>query len=62
MIQRDRIVFYVAREFRIPLVWNLAGGYRRDAAGGIGPVLELHRNTLDQARRMFIDRESEMML
>lgn len=28
-----------------PLVWNLAGGYQRDALGTIEPVLEIHRNT-----------------
>lgn len=27
-----------------PLVWNLAGGYRRDV-NGIEPVLKLHRTT-----------------
>ena len=29
------------------LVWNLAGGYQRDASGSIEPVLRLHRNTLN---------------
>lgn len=42
--QRDEMVF---RAFRNrPLVWNLAGGYQRDASGGIAPVLEIHRNTV----------------
>jgi len=27
-------------------VWNLAGGYKRDAAGRIEPVLALHRQTM----------------
>ena len=26
--------------------WNLAGGYQRDAGGGIRPVLDIHDNTL----------------
>lgn len=26
-------------------MWNLAGGYQRDADGGIEPVLKLHRTT-----------------
>lgn len=29
-----------------PLVWNLAGGYQRDAKGSIEPVLKIHRGTL----------------
>lgn len=40
--ERDEIVFV---EAPAPLVWNLAGGYQRDASGGIGPVLEIHLNT-----------------
>jgi len=43
MAQRDHAVFQ-AFQGR-PLVWNLAGGYQRDAAGGIEPVLKLHRAT-----------------
>jgi hypothetical protein len=30
----------------IPVAWNLAGGYQRDAAGTIRPVLTIHDNTL----------------
>jgi acetoin utilization deacetylase AcuC-like enzyme len=44
MVQRDHAVFSSFRGR--PLVWNLAGGYQRDADGGIKPVLKLHRNTL----------------
>lgn len=51
MIERDRLVFSLAIEHRVPLVWNLAGGYQRDAKGGIGPVLALHRNTMIEAIR-----------
>lgn len=46
MKQRDRIVFSKCKEFGIPCVWNLAGGYRRDINGSISPVLDLHRNTM----------------
>ncbi len=43
MLKRDLAVF---RSFRgKPLVWNLAGGYQRDVAETIEPVLKLHRNT-----------------
>jgi acetoin utilization deacetylase AcuC-like enzyme len=43
MAQRDHAVFK-AFQGRA-LVWNLAGGYQRDADGGIEPVLKLHRTT-----------------
>lgn len=43
---RDRQVF---QSFKgKPLVWNLAGGYQRNAAGSIEPVLALHRNTVQE--------------
>jgi acetoin utilization deacetylase AcuC-like enzyme len=42
MFLRDRIVFEVAKEFGIPVVWNLAGGYARDYED----TLEIHMNTL----------------
>jgi acetoin utilization deacetylase AcuC-like enzyme len=44
--RRDRIVFEVAASIGLPVAWNLAGGYQRDAAGTIEPVLEVHRNTM----------------
>lgn len=39
--ERDRLVF----TSRVPIAWNLAGGYQRDAQGGIAPVLAIHRAT-----------------
>jgi acetoin utilization deacetylase AcuC-like enzyme len=50
---RDALVFETARSLGLPLVWNLAGGYQRDARGGIEPVLEIHRNTALEHRRVF---------
>ena len=44
--RRDRMVFERCLMRGIPLVWNLAGGYRRDPNGGIEPVLALHRQTM----------------
>lgn len=44
MYQRDLAVFKAFKGKA--LVWNLAGGYQRDAAGTIEPVLALHRNTV----------------
>ena len=46
LARRDRIVFATAKALGLPVAWNLAGGYQRDAAGCIGPVLEIHANTM----------------
>lgn len=46
LAERDRIVFEAAAAIGLPMAWNLAGGYQRDSDGGIGPVLEIHRNTM----------------
>jgi len=39
--ERDRIVFTIAKERGVPVVWNLAGGYQTD----FSKVLEIHNNT-----------------
>lgn len=46
MRERDRNVFLGCSVHGVPIVWNLAGGYKRDAQGTIEPVLALHRNTM----------------
>lgn len=46
MRERDELVFSLAVAHRVPLVWNLAGGYQRDESRSIRPVLDLHRNTV----------------
>lgn len=46
MFIRDQRVFLGCKTHRVPLVWNLAGGYKRDAKGTIEPVLALHRQTM----------------
>ncbi len=51
MRQRDRFVFSACARLDLPIVWNLAGGYQRDAKGGIEPVLALHRNTMVECIR-----------
>ncbi|HBV61653.1 MAG TPA: hypothetical protein DEF45_01405 [Rhodopirellula sp.] len=43
--ERDRVVFDQFLTQRVPIVWNLAGGYQRDAEGSISPVLDIHRTT-----------------
>lgn len=49
MRERDKLVFSLAAKVGAPLVWNLAGGYQRDARRSIAPVLALHRNTMRAA-------------
>jgi acetoin utilization deacetylase AcuC-like enzyme len=50
LAERDRIVFSVAREIGIPVVWNLAGGYQQPLAR----VLEIHRNTMAACVAAFV--------
>lgn len=45
---RDRTVFESMRDMKIPVVWNLAGGYKRDEEGSIAPVLKLHNQTIEE--------------
>lgn len=47
--ERDRTVFGIAKQLRIPLVWNLAGGYQEDEGGTINPVLRIHLSTFEEA-------------
>ena len=42
---RDQIVFSILAELGIPVAWNFAGGYQREADGSIPKVVEVHSNT-----------------
>jgi len=42
LAERDRLVFQTARELRIPIAWNLAGGYQTP----LRKVLDIHDNTM----------------
>lgn len=44
--ERDEIVFSTAARIGLPVAWDLAGGYQKDADGGIPAVLQIHRNTV----------------
>lgn len=57
MAQRDRTVFWVCREYGLPLVWCLAGGYQTDAAGTIAPVLDLHHQTMQQCFAIYVKEQ-----
>ena len=54
LAERDRIVFDVAATTGLPVPWNLAGGYQRDAQGGIEPVLAIHRRTMRACAGVFV--------
>ena len=54
LAERDRIVFDVAARIGLPVAWNLAGGYQRDAQGGIEPVLAIHRRTMRACVEEFV--------
>lgn len=54
LAERDRIVFEVAATIGVPVAWNLAGGYQRDAQGGIEPVLAIHRRTMEGCVGVFV--------
>lgn len=45
LFERDRIVFYVAKQLHIPIVWNLAGGYQTP----LQAVIDIHMNTFTAA-------------
>lgn len=51
--RRDRLVFQHFARVGIPLVWNLAGGYTRDPAGTIGPVLDIHDATMQECHAAY---------
>ena len=43
--RRDRLVFQLGKMYGIPIAWDFAGGYQRDASGGIPEVIKIHTNT-----------------
>lgn len=55
LARRDRIVFETAKQMGLPIAWNLAGGYQRDEAGTIAPVLEIHRNTMRACVAVYVE-------
>ena len=51
--RRDSMVFEFCCQHKIPVAWNLAGGYQRAADGSIDKVIEIHRETMLQCKRVF---------
>lgn len=50
LVERDRIVFSIAKTIGVPVVWNLAGGYQEP----LSRVLDIHRNTLFACAAEFV--------
>ena len=51
--KRDSTVFEQCCHDKIPIAWNLAGGYQKAADGSIHKVIEIHRETMRQCNRVF---------
>lgn len=49
LFERDRAVFRTLRALKIPVVWNLAGGYQRP----FSKVLDIHANTMTAFKESF---------
>ena len=56
--RRDYLTFRKLAELGIPVAWNLAGGYQRDARDSIRPVLEIHENTMNECARIYLGRQT----
>jgi acetoin utilization deacetylase AcuC-like enzyme len=52
LANRDRLVFEAARELRIPVAWNLAGGYQKP----LRKVLDIHDNTMRACASTYLSR------
>ncbi|MCA9036862.1 MAG: hypothetical protein KDA91_17125 [Planctomycetaceae bacterium] len=61
MRKRDRLIFELCRNHNLPVVWNLAGGYQRDQFGDIHKVLMLHRATMEECVRCFIQPDTTLV-
>lgn len=57
--RRDRLVFQHFARVGIPVAWNLAGGYTRDAAGTLRPVLDIHDATLQECHAAYAAAAAE---
>lgn len=52
--RRDELVFSCCATLGIPIAWNLAGGYQRDEANSIRPVLDIHDATMKACAKTFL--------
>lgn len=50
MLQRDTMVFEACKKKRVPVVWNLAGGYQTP----LQKVIDLHTQTMQQCIKTYL--------
>ena len=50
---RDAMVFEALHAAKVPVAWNLAGGYQVEPDGSIPKVLEIHDNTMRECVRVY---------
>ena len=55
MYERDKLMFSITKELKIPIVWNLAGGYQIDQDGSYEKVIKLHLNTFKACQEVYGD-------
>lgn len=60
ILERDQRMFRIAKDLRIPLAWNLAGGYQTAEDGSINKVLGIHLNTFEAYRDVYADDPVEI--
>lgn len=51
--KRDAMVFDALAAAKVPVAWNLAGGYQVEPDGSIPKVLEIHDNTMKECWRVY---------
>lgn len=56
---RDKRMFELAKMMGIPLAWNLAGGYQVEEDGSIQKVLDIHLNTFEAYREVYLCDQEE---
>ena len=57
---RDKYVFAMCDKLRLPVAWNLAGGYQQEPDGSIPKVLDLHRATAEEAIAVLNERSLDI--
>lgn len=55
LAERDQIVFETARAARVPVAWNLAGGYQKP----LRKVLDIHDNTFKACWKIYGGKKNE---
>jgi acetoin utilization deacetylase AcuC-like enzyme len=57
LFERDRLVFQTAAQLRIPVAWNLAGGYQTP----LRKVLEIHDGTMEACAATHLELDEKIL-